>query len=94
MEDRVIWFHDLVVHGSTDALGRLTATIESRLEPNCHRDLEAENRVERGKEPRRYFVRCRVAPAFDLVALSSSMDREKLLAIQGEQPFAKFLFCS
>jgi hypothetical protein len=51
------WFHDLVVHGSTDALGKLIATIESRLEPNWHCDLEAENRVARCAKHRRYFIR-------------------------------------
>jgi len=58
-EDRMKWFVDLVVHGNSDALGQLIATIESRLQPNWHRDLEAEKQVARHTDSRRYFIRCR-----------------------------------
>jgi len=53
------WFHDLVVHGNAEALGKLIATIESRLGPNWHRDLETESRATRVKDPRLYLIRCR-----------------------------------
>jgi hypothetical protein len=55
----MIWFHDLVVHGNADAVGKLIATIESRLGPNWHRDLETESRATRVKDPRLYLIRCR-----------------------------------
>jgi len=53
------WFHDLAVFGNRDALGKLIATIESRLESNWSRDLETEGRAVRNKPPRLYFLRCR-----------------------------------
>jgi hypothetical protein len=52
-------FLDLVVHGNPDALGKLMAAIESRLEPNWHRDLETEKRAAHIKYPRLYFICCR-----------------------------------
>jgi hypothetical protein len=53
------WFVDLVVHGNSDALGKLIPAIESRLEPNWDRDLETEKRAAHVTEPRLYLIRCR-----------------------------------
>lgn len=52
------WFHDLVVHGNSDALEKLIAAIEARLGPNWHRDLETESRVAGCAGHRRYFIQC------------------------------------
>lgn len=72
------WFLDLVVHGNADALGKLIAAIESRLEPNWHRDMETENRAAHIKDPRLYFVRCRTISCdigFALAQLRSKASR-------------------
>ncbi|MGH7780587.1 MAG: hypothetical protein ACREQR_12250 [Candidatus Binataceae bacterium] len=53
------WCFDLVVRGNSDALGKLIATIESRLEPNWYRDLEAESRAVDLTNVQFYAIRCR-----------------------------------